>query len=40
MYADLEFEQMEDYHKMLAEIEPLTKELKVLGEYNQGEKLQ
>ncbi len=40
MYADLEFEQMEDYQKMLTEIDSLTKELKVLGEYKQGEKLQ
>lgn len=40
MYADLEFERREDYQKMLVEIVPLTKELKVLGEYKQGEKLQ
>jgi prephenate dehydratase len=39
MYADLEFDDIELYKKMLMEIEPLTKELKILGEYKQGEKL-
>ena len=39
MYADLEFESMDDYRKMMLEIEPLTKELKVLGEYKQGIKI-
>lgn len=38
MYADLEFEDADSYKKMLKEIEPLTKELKILGEYKQGEK--
>ncbi len=38
MYADLEFENIDEYKKMLIEIEPLTKELKILGEYKQGEK--
>ncbi|MFN8237416.1 MAG: prephenate dehydratase [Chitinophagales bacterium] len=40
MYADLEFENKQDYTQMLQEIEPLTTELKILGEYKQGEKLQ
>ncbi|HUM53393.1 MAG TPA: prephenate dehydratase domain-containing protein, partial [Chitinophagales bacterium] len=39
MYADLEFDDVDSYRKMLLEIEPLTKELKILGEYKQGEKL-
>lgn len=39
MYADLEFDTPEQYHKMLKAIEPLTKELKILGEYKQGEKI-
>ena len=39
MYADLEFDDVDSYKKMLLEIEPLTKELKILGEYKQGEKL-
>jgi len=38
MYADLEFEDVDSYRKMLEEIEPLSKELKILGEYQQGEK--
>jgi prephenate dehydratase len=38
MYADLEFEDVDSYKKMLLEIEPLTKELKILGEYAQGKK--
>jgi prephenate dehydratase len=38
MYADLEFEDVDSYRKMLLEIEPLTKELKILGEYTQGKK--
>ncbi len=38
MYADLEFEDVDSYRKMLLEIEPLSKELKILGEYQQGEK--
>jgi hypothetical protein len=39
MYADLEFEDVDSYRKMLLEIEPLTKELKILGEYTQGNKI-
>ena len=39
MYVDLEFNDYDDYKKMLSEIEPLTKELKILGEYKQGEKV-
>lgn len=39
MYADLEFDDADAYRNMLSEIEPLTTELKVLGEYKQGEKL-
>lgn len=39
MYADLEFNNVDEYRKMLLEIEPLTKELKILGEYKQGEKV-
>ncbi len=39
MYADLEFEDVDSYKKMLLEIEPLTKELKILGEYAQGNKI-
>ncbi|MFN8295145.1 MAG: prephenate dehydratase [Chitinophagales bacterium] len=39
MYADLEFDDADEYKKMLIEIEPLTKELKILGEYTQGNKI-
>lgn len=39
MYADLEFDDVDSYRKMLSDIEPITKELKVLGEYQQGEKI-
>jgi prephenate dehydratase len=39
MYADLEFESAAHYKKMLKEIDALTKELKILGEYKQGEKI-
>jgi prephenate dehydratase len=39
MYADLEFTSTDAYFSMLKEIGPLTKELKVLGEYKQGEKI-
>lgn len=39
MYVDLEFDDVIKYRKMLTEIEPLTKELKILGEYKQGEKI-
>lgn len=38
MYVDLEFDDVDLYKKMLQDIEPLTKELKVLGEYKQGKK--
>lgn len=37
-YVDLRFENRADYRKMLAEIESLTRDLKILGEYKQGEK--
>jgi prephenate dehydratase len=37
-YVDLRFENREDYRKMLGKIEPLTTDLKILGEYRQGEK--
>lgn len=40
MYVDLEFEDLDVYKKMLLEIEPLTKELKILGEYEQGKKME
>jgi prephenate dehydratase len=38
MYADLEFEKIEDYHQMMIELQAITSDLKVLGEYKQGEK--
>ena len=37
-YVDLRFENRDDYRKMLAEIEPLITDLRILGEYKQGEK--
>lgn len=37
-YVDLRFEEFADYRKMMDEIEPLTSELKILGEYQQGAK--
>ncbi len=37
-YVDLRFEDFADYRKMMDKIEPLTRELKILGEYQQGEK--
>ena len=37
-YVDLRFEEFADYRKMMDEIEPLTNELKILGEYQQGAK--
>lgn len=37
-YVDLRFEEFADYRKMMDEIEPLTRELKILGEYQQGAK--
>ncbi len=39
MYADLEFDDVEVYRKMIHAIEPHTTELKILGEYKQGIKL-
>ena len=38
MYADLEFDDYESYKEMLKVVKPLTKDLKILGEYSQGEK--
>lgn len=37
-YVDLRFEEFAEYRKMMDEIEPLTSELKILGEYQQGAK--
>lgn len=37
-YVDLRFEEFADYRKMMDEIEPLTRDLKILGEYQQGKK--
>ena len=37
-YVDLRFEEFAAYRKMMDEIEPLTSELKILGEYQQGAK--
>lgn len=37
-YVDLRFEEFADYRKMMDEIEPLTRDLKILGEYQQGAK--
>jgi prephenate dehydratase len=37
-YVDLRFEDFANYRKMMDEIEPLTRDLKILGEYKQGEK--
>ncbi len=37
-YLDLRFEEFAGYRKMMDKIEPLTTELKILGEYQQGEK--
>ena len=37
-YVDLRFEDFANYRKMMDEIEPLTRELKILGEYRQGAK--
>jgi prephenate dehydratase len=37
-YVDLRFEDFANYRKMMDEIEPLTRELKILGEYKQGER--
>lgn len=38
IYIDLRFESRDDYRKMLTEIEPLITDLKILGQYKQGEK--
>jgi prephenate dehydratase len=37
-YVDLRFEDFANYRKMMDEIEPLTRDLKILGEYQQGAK--
>ena len=37
-YIDLRFENFANYRKMMDEIEPLTRDLKILGEYKQGER--
>ncbi len=39
MYADLEFTDVDAYYKMIEKIIPITSELKILGEYQQGEKI-
>ena len=39
MYADLEFEDKNAYQNMKKEIEPLCKELSILGEYERGKKI-
>lgn len=38
MYADIEFEDYESYKEMLKVLQPLTNDLKILGEYTQGQK--
>lgn len=38
MYADIEFDNYEDYQEMLKVLLPLTSDLKILGEYVQGQK--
>ena len=35
-YVDLRFESFADYRMMMDKIEPLTRDLKILGEYSQG----
>ena len=37
-YIDLRFEDFANYRKMMDKIEPLTRDLKILGEYKQGAK--
>jgi prephenate dehydratase len=37
-YVDLRFEDADAYHRMMRDIEPLSHDLKVLGEYRQGAK--
>ncbi|MCO5233014.1 MAG: prephenate dehydratase [Chitinophagales bacterium] len=39
MYADLEFKDYSSYLEMLEVLQPLTKDLKILGEYKQGQKI-
>ncbi|MCB9034697.1 MAG: prephenate dehydratase [Chitinophagales bacterium] len=39
MYADLEFNDANQYHTMIEQIKPFTSELMILGEYKQGEKI-
>lgn len=39
MYADLEFNEASTYYKMLEEVQPYISELKILGEYQQGDKI-
>lgn len=39
MYADLEIEDKNAYQTMKKQIEPLCKELKILGEYERGKKI-
>ncbi|MCO5230521.1 MAG: prephenate dehydratase [Chitinophagales bacterium] len=39
MYADLEFNDFGSYKEMLEVLHPLTKDLKILGEYKQGQKI-
>lgn len=39
MYADLEFEDKNAYQTMKKQIEPLCKELNILGEYERGKKI-
>lgn len=38
MYADIEFDNYEDYKEMLKVLQPLTSDLKILGEYVEGQK--
>lgn len=38
MYADLEFGDYESYKEMMKVLQPLTSDLKILGEYTQGQK--
>lgn len=38
MYADLEFDNLQNFKEMLDVLRPLTHDLKILGEYKQGRK--
>lgn len=38
MYADIEFDDYASYEEMLKVLKPLTHDLKILGEYSQGQK--